>query len=101
MTSQTVIREMPSTPVVHSIDIVLDRTDQVLVAESLNGMLSFLKGVLTLALLHSIFFHRIFGNIQPLTREILDVTFVPSLPTKLILAIHRRSRSRTIDRHPS
>lgn len=31
------------------------------------------------ALLHSIFFHRIFGNIQPLTRDILDVTFVDPL----------------------
>jgi Autophagy-related protein 101 len=28
------------------------------------------------ALLHSIFFHRVFGNIQPLTHDILDVTFV-------------------------
>ena len=51
-----------------------------------------------LALLHSIFFHRVFGNIQPLTRDILDVTFVPLLPPyskqdTYLVAIHRWSRS--------
>jgi len=54
---------MPSPAVLHSIDVVLDRTDQALLADCLSS------------LLHSIFFHRIFGNIQPLTRDILDVTF--------------------------
>ena len=34
------IVEMPSTPVIHSIDIVQDRTDQSLLTESLNGILS-------------------------------------------------------------
>ena len=68
---------MPSIPVVHSIDIILDRTDPALLLESLQGKKSWDKNILTLkGLLHSIFFHRIFGNVQPLTREILDVTFV-------------------------
>ena len=37
---RVLIVKMPSTPVIHSIDIVLDRTDQSLLTESLNGILS-------------------------------------------------------------
>jgi hypothetical protein len=65
---------MPSSPVIQSIDVVLDRTDQTLLVESIKG--STLWYLLILALLHSIFFHRVFGNVQPLTRDIFDVTFV-------------------------
>jgi len=54
---------VPPSAVIHSVDITLERTDQALVSETLN------------AILHSIFFHRIFGNVQPFTRDILDVTF--------------------------
>jgi len=76
---------MPPSPAIHSIDITLDRTDPSLLTDSLKGtcrtsLLSFFQcHSLFLALLHSTFFHRVFGNIQPLTRDILDVTFVPLL----------------------
>jgi hypothetical protein len=65
---------MPAPPVIQSIDVVLDRTDQTLLVESIKGRSVMFW--LTLAILHSIFFHRVFGNVHPQTRDIFDVTFV-------------------------
>jgi len=76
--------------VIQSIDVVLDRTDPALLIESIK------------ALLHSIFFHRVFGNVQPLTRDILDVTFPYTDDPDLESLIDSQTRSflRYIDTHP-
>ena len=63
---------------IHSIDVTLDRTEQSLLTDSLNGNTPISrKGGSFIALLNGVFFHRVFGNVQPLTRDIFDVTFVP------------------------
>jgi Autophagy-related protein 101 len=90
---------MQSAPIVHSIDVVLDRADQALLIDALTGEPS-LRDADNLALLHSIFFHRVFGNITPITKDVLDVTFVHLiLPSTLTcIAVGRRSRAADVDR---
>jgi hypothetical protein len=61
--------------ILHTIDIVLDRTDKTFLIDALDGE-TFCGYVDHLAIVHSIFFHRIFGNVVPLSRDVLDVTFV-------------------------